>query len=214
MNATTTYTTEGLVLHPDALRAVLLFAADEEYSKMMACVFIDEEGHLSATNGHAVIRLASIDPGGQVPRDRGGTRWPLEYAEATTKSCRLRGQARDHARVCLRWDAATLDPSHTPRTAATMQKHLSLKPDGRAWAVAARYLARLAEASEILLGKAGAAIKGPVLVHLGPADGGKLWEVPWHDDAPASSVTYLHGPTVRSEEPRCSAEVMIMPVRL
>lgn len=219
MNATITYTADGLALHPDALRAVRIFASEDDTRQMLHCVFLDEEGHLTATNGHALIRLMSIDPGGQVPSDRRAC-WPLAVVDATIDSAKgIRGHKRAAARVTLRWDA-TADIS-APPTVRLIASHLEQKADNKPWSIAARYSRLLGETAEILLGNEGSMIKGPVLVHTGNEYSGKLFEIPWHSDEPEPSAgTWMHGrgtgsPTgPKAEEPRCSAEILIMPVRV
>jgi hypothetical protein len=218
VNATTRYDADGLVVHPDALRAVAMFMSQDESSQRMRCVFIDEEGHLSATNGHALIRLASIDPNGYVPKDRAGTRWSPEYAEQVVKSCRVRGHARDACRVKLEWSGAETSKI-VPNTVRVINANLCEKPDGEQWAIAARYARLLGEVSEILLGKIGSTMKGPILTHVGKCDTAKMWEIPWHSDEPKPDQgMWVHGrgegKPAPYEEPRCSSEVMIMPVRL
>lgn len=239
MNATTTYTQDGIVLHPDALRALLMFIGDDPTRVMLQRIFIDEQGHLTATDGHTLMRLASIDPGGQNPRDRAGTRWTEACAEtalASVPKIKGKGRAEQHARlrVCLRWDDAVSDEHKVPPTARLMDEAAACNKkaddpqDGRmvragkradGWSMQWRYMRRLADACELLVGK-DCSTRGPALVNNPRPLDPMLFELPWYEPYPSDpKITYLDPKmrrceTVQVPEPTRAADVVIMPLRV
>ncbi len=246
MNATTTYTADGLVVHPDCLRALLMFLGRDETRPMLSYVFTDEEGHLTATDGHALMRLMSIDPGGCVPSKRSGSQWSREAVEAAIKTAApVRGKKRAEQlaqlRVILRWDAVVPEGSaKAPPTANLIgiARGCAKKPDepedGRSagnrgftacgkrtdgWSMQARYMARLARACELLTGD-DCHHRGPALANNPRPLDPILFELPWYEPhASDPKITYLDPAMRRKEtrvspEPRCAAEVVIMPLRV
>lgn len=244
MNATTTYTQDGLVVHPDCLRALLLFLGRgrDETHPMLSYVFTDEEGHLTATDGHTLMRLMSINPNGCVPSKRSGSQWSREAVEATIKSAppvKGKKRAEQHAqlRVCLRWDA--MMPEGSPKAPPTANligiardcaKKKDEPDDGRGvlvhcgkrsdgWSMQARYMARLARACELLTGDE-CYHRGPVLANNPRPLDPLLFELPWYElVASDPKITYLD-PAMRPAatkmvpEPDHAAEVIIMPLRV
>lgn len=240
MNATTTYDHHGIKVHPDCLRALLMFLGQDETRPMLMRVFLDEEGHLTATDGTTIMRLSSIDPGGCVPGERAGTQWSRETVEAAIKTAHpVKGKhrAQQHAqlRVYLRWDAVVHDQFKSPPSAhlVGLARDCKKKPDqkdgGRGgfpggvradgWSMQARYMARLASASLLLTGS-DCMHRGPALVNNPRPLDPMLFELPWYE--PVSSdpkITYLDPSTrpvdtFRVPEPDHAAEVVIMPLRL
>jgi hypothetical protein len=242
MNATTTYTSEGIVVHPDCLRALLMFLGQDPTRPNLSRVFVDEEGHLTATDGHTLMRLMSIDPGGQVPRDRSGSQWSREAVEAAVKTAapvKGKKRAEQHAqlRVLLRWDAVVPEGSaKAPPTANLIgiardcAKKADEPDDGRGvlvhcgrrsdgWSMQARYMARLAAACELLTGDE-CYHRGPVLANNPRPLDPLLFELPWYEPhASDPKITYLDPAMRRAEtkvvpEPDHAAEVIIMPLRV
>lgn len=225
MNATTTYSPDGLTLHPDALRAALMFLGDDPERPHLHDLFIDEEGHLAATDGHTMIRLSSIDPGGQIPRARAGTRWTRTAAEAilTALPKLPRGKSREDAharqRVTLRWSDAheAIANGKAPNIIPVIEAAIEAKGKPGPWQVATCYLERLAKAADLLTD--GNPNCGPILVNpkRGPNDA-LLFEIPWYEPVKIGRISWLHGkgpaPAAPSSEPLHAAEILIMPMRL
>ena len=227
MNATTTYGLDGLTLHPDALRAMLLFVGNDPERPHLHNIFIDEEGHLAASDGHTLIRLSSIDPGGLVPQGRAGTMWTpaaaLALLEALPKLPRGNARADAHARqrVTLRWSdsLAAIANGKAPRIGPVIEAATDSKGKTAPWQIQTAYLARLARATDLLTD--GNPMYGPILVnHKRAANEALLFEVPWYEPIPSSpKISWVHGRTpeggpTHADKPTSAAEILIMPMKL
>jgi hypothetical protein len=235
VNATTTYTEDGLLVHPDCLRALRLFLSEDPNRPGLHGVFLDEDGHLAATDGHTLMRLSSIDPGGQVPSRRAGTRWSRACVNGLLKAVpKLSGRgetrARQYAqqRACLRWDGCEDDAVKAPPIVNLMARAADCRkskdgpmighrgePSSMQW----RYLRRLADACALMFDGELVGHKGPVLVNGPHALDPHVYEIPWHEPTPSDvKIAWMHGrapaPTLVVPEPRCAAEVLIMPLRV
>jgi len=220
MNHTVRYSAEGIHLHPDVLKAVRLFVCEDTTRPHMHGVFLDD-GHLSATDGHTLIRIMSVDPGGlDVTRGVDGSLWSAAYVAAVIASCPARGKARLHSSVTLRWADRVKTGLVPPRCAQVLNAAMQpIKSEAdKPCALAARYHRRLADAAELLLGR-DCHHKGPVLLHGGNGIEAHYYGIPWRDDHPNGEGTWVHGsragkPAPRTEGPEYGAEVVIMPLNL
>lgn len=220
MNHTVRYSSDGISLHPDVLKAVHLFACEDPTRPHLAGVFLDD-GHLTATDGHTLIRIMSIDPGGLVPRAYDHSLWSSAYVTALLTTFRERGKARLRCSATLRWDARVARGKLNPPPCAQVLD-AAMRPikaeAGMPSAIQARYHRRLADACDLLLGKE-CRHKGPVLLHGGNGIEAHYYGIPWRDDSPRDEGTWSHGagrgkPAPRTPGPVYGAEVVIMPLRI
>jgi hypothetical protein len=229
VNATVAFTEEGLVVHPDALRALLLFVCEDPTRTHLRSVFVDDEGHLSATDGHSMIRLCSICPGKHVPKASHAVRWSPEYIREVIKSLpevKGRGREEQHARLraCLRWDRA--EPAHDmPATGDFYRKAEGRKYKTGERAIATHLLLRLAQATDLLVGRDKSARSlGPIQVSEGGPLDAVLYGIPWHEPIRSQSkISWCHGKVPEglsmadlapSPTPMYAAEVLIMPLQI
>lgn len=219
MNHRITYSSEGISLHPDALKAIALFASEDTTRKHLCSVFLDDEGHLTATNGQAMARLCSIDPGGFDPKQRDGTRWSLDVVEKVTYGIPRARAARSRASVWLLWDTAERDAQRPPQCGRFFDTHIKSTHTGEPACIATRYMRKIVEATELLLGK-DTQHRAPVLLN-SPGDTDlHHYGIPWRDDEPADEGTWALGskrsdkPAPRAAAPEYGAEIVVAPLRI
>lgn len=227
MNHRVIYCTEGLRLHPDVLKAVLLWASLDDTRRHLCGVFVDD-CHLTATNGHGMIRVLSVDPTGggygppaDAPKDYHGSFWSTATVEQVIAAhARTRGRAREHVLALLPWNARTdlgnLKPPPCTRFFDELAPAAKYKPGPKA--IATRYVVKLGETAELLLGK-DALHKGPVLLNETGPESLWLYGIPWRDDAPADEGTWAQAgrtgkPAPRGAHPEYGAEIVLSPLRV